>query len=78
MSTSCLVDLLDAVDAAISTITRLTELGPALDDGGPVYFPNAIELLALIDQQARHLERLSRQLAACVLPRPHMVEEDQP
>jgi hypothetical protein len=49
------------------SVRRLSELGPAIDDGSTVYFANAIELLALIEQHAGHLERLSTQLAGCVL-----------
>jgi hypothetical protein len=71
---STLHDLINSLDEAITTIQRLAEIGPALDDGGPVYFPNAIAVLALIAQQASHLEQLSQQLAQCVLPRPHAVE----
>jgi hypothetical protein len=65
---SQLHDLINAMDEAIITIQRLGELGPVIDESGPVLFPNAIALLALITQQAGHLERLSSQLAQCVLP----------
>jgi hypothetical protein len=67
--------LINGIDEAIATIRRLGELGPAID-GSPELLPDAIELLALITQQADHLERLSAQLARCLLPRP--VEEDRP
>jgi hypothetical protein len=69
--------LINSLDEAIATIKRLAEIGPALDDGGAIYFQNAIELLPLIAQYAGHVERLSTQLAQCVLPRPHPVEDDQ-
>jgi hypothetical protein len=71
---SCLSELIDAQDEAIATIQRLAELGPAID-GNPELFPNCIELLSLIAQQASHLERLSTQLARCVLPGPQRVKE---
>ena len=74
MSPCTLHDVINAMDEAISAIQRLAELGPVLDEGGSVYFPNAIELLSLICQQAGHLEKLSTQLARCVLPRPYAVE----
>jgi hypothetical protein len=64
---SNLVQLINAMDEAIATIPRLSELGPAIDDGSTVYFANAIELLALIEQHPGHLERLSTQLTGCVL-----------
>jgi hypothetical protein len=32
----------------------LADIGPALDEGGSVYFANSIEWLALITQQATH------------------------
>jgi hypothetical protein len=67
--------LINAQDEAIVTIQRLAELGPAIDEGGPGYFPNAIELLALITQQAAHLEQLSTQLTRCVLPVPQRLED---
>jgi hypothetical protein len=70
--------LLNAMDSSIATIKRLSEISPALDDGGSLYFPHRIELLVLIAQQASHLERLSGQLTRCVLPRPRRGEEDQP
>jgi hypothetical protein len=71
---STLHDVINAQDEAIATIQHLAELGAAIDDGSTLYFPHAIELLALIAQQAGHLEKLSTQLARCVLPRPHAVE----
>jgi hypothetical protein len=74
MSPCALHDVINAMDEAITTIQRLAELGPALDEGGSLYFPHALELLALISQQAGHLEKLSTQLAWCVLPRPQRVE----
>jgi hypothetical protein len=67
-------ELIDAIDVAVATILRLAELAPILDDGGPQYFPNAIELLGLIGQQANHVDKLSGQLARCVLSGPHAVE----
>jgi hypothetical protein len=60
--------LINALDEAISTITRLVELGPAID-GNPELFPNCIEVSSLIRQHAASLEHLSTQLARCVLPR---------
>ena len=63
---SNLHELLNAQDEAIATIIRLAKLGPAID-GNPELFPHCIELLRLIAQHAGHLERLSTQLAGCVL-----------
>jgi hypothetical protein len=62
MSPCTLHDVINAIDESITTIQHLAELGPA------------IELLALIAQQAAHVEKLSTQLARCVLPRPRAVE----
>ena len=75
---SNLQDLINALDEAIGTIQRLAELGPAIDEGGAVYFANCIEILSLITQQAGHLERLSTQLSRCVLPHGPVEVEDQP
>jgi hypothetical protein len=69
--------LINSADEAIATVRRLSELGPVID-GNPELFPNVIEILSLIGQQAGHLERLSEQLTRCVLPRPRRGEEDQP
>jgi hypothetical protein len=77
MSTD-LAEVVNAMEGVIASIRRLAELGPALDDGGPVYFPNAIAVLSLIDERAGHLERLASQLATCVFPKPHAIEEGQP
>jgi hypothetical protein len=74
MSPCTLHDVINAIDEAITTIQHLAELGAAIDDGSTLYFPHAIELLALIAQQAAHLEQLSTSLARCVLPRPRAVE----
>jgi hypothetical protein len=74
MSPCTLHDVINAMDEAIATIQRLAELRPVLDEGGYTYFPNAIELLSLICQQAGHLDKLSASLARCVLPRPYAVE----
>lgn len=68
-------DLINAIDESVATIARLAELGPVID-GNPELFPNCIELLALITQQAAHLERLSTQLSRLVLPGPRAVEGD--
>jgi hypothetical protein len=73
---SNLPDLFNSLDGALATITRLSELAPALD-GSPEYFANCIEILGLIEQQAAHAERISSQLAHLVLPRPRLTE-DQP
>jgi hypothetical protein len=70
MSPCTLHDVLNSMDEAIGTIQRLAELEPAINEAGPVLFPNAIQLLALITQQGAHLERLSTQLTQCVLPGP--------
>jgi hypothetical protein len=48
VANSSLHELINAMDEAIATILHLAEHGPALDDGGPVYFPNCIEILSLI------------------------------
>jgi hypothetical protein len=72
---SSLPDLINALDEAIITIQMLAELGPAIDEGGSIYFPHCIQLLSLIAQHANHLDRLSSQLALCVLPRPRSVED---
>jgi len=69
--------LINTLDESIATIRRLAELGPAMDEGGAVYFPNAIEILALITPQASHLEQLSAQLVRCVLPCPCRVEDER-
>jgi hypothetical protein len=74
---SHLHDLINALDEGISTIQRLAEIGPALDDGGSTYFPNAIEILSLIAREAGHLEKLSTQLANLILP-PRVIGEGQP
>ena len=74
MSPSTVHDLINAMDECIATTKHLAELGPALDEGGAIYWPHVIELLALIAQQAGHLEHLSVQLARGVLPRPRPVE----
>jgi hypothetical protein len=72
------MDVVNDVDETVATIRRLAELGPVIDDHGDAYFANVIELLALITQQAGHLEKLSSQLAHCVLgPRP-VPPEEQP
>jgi hypothetical protein len=72
MSPCTLHDLINAQDEAISTILTLAELGPLID-GNPEYFRHGIEILSLICREAGHLEKLSTQLARCVLPRPHAV-----
>jgi hypothetical protein len=74
---SCLSDLIDPQDEAIATIRRLAELGPALDEGGAVYFPNAVAILSLIAREAGHLEKLSTQFARCVLPGPQAVKGER-
>ena len=72
------MDLINAIDESLNTIQRLAELGPALDDGGAVYFHKAIANLALIARESAHLEKLRSQLARCVLPGPQCVVEGQP
>jgi hypothetical protein len=67
------MDLINAIDEAISTIQHLAKLGPLID-GNPEYFLHAIEILSLIAQQAGHLEKFSSQVARCVLPRLCVVE----
>jgi hypothetical protein len=69
---SNLHDTLNAMDEAIHTILKLAELGPVID-GNPDYFDHLIELLSLIAREAGDLNKLSDQLAHCVLPRPHAV-----
>lgn len=54
---------------------QLADIGPALDAGGSISFPNGLELLALITQQAGHVERRSAHWAGCVLPGPQRVED---
>jgi hypothetical protein len=71
------IDLINSLDASIATILRLAELGPAIDEGGAVYFANAVELLDLIAREAGHVEKLSTQLALLVCPRPHAVGDDE-
>jgi hypothetical protein len=56
----------------------LADIGPALDEGGSGYFANSIEWLALITQQATHVEQLSMPFARWVLPREPAAGEDQP
>jgi hypothetical protein len=64
-----LPDLINAEDEVIATIDHLAELGQVID-GNPELFANCIQLLSLIAQQAGHLEKLSTQLARCVVPGP--------
>jgi hypothetical protein len=75
MSPSTVADLVNAIDESLSTVKHLAELGPAIDDGSAQYFGHAVELLALIARESSHLEKLSTQLARCVLPLPHAVED---
>jgi hypothetical protein len=77
VANSSLHELINAMDEAIATILHLAEHGPALDDGGPVYFPNCIEILQPHHQHAGPLEKLSRQLSTSVLPRPPVVENQR-
>jgi hypothetical protein len=69
------MDLINAMDEAVATILRLSELGPAIDSN-PELFPNCIELLSLIAREAGHLEKLSTQLSHRILPSPHVIGED--
>jgi hypothetical protein len=74
MSSCTVPDLMNAIDEAITTIQHLAELAQVFDEGESQYFPHAIELLSLIAREAAHVEKLSTQLARCVLPRPHALE----
>jgi hypothetical protein len=66
----CAMDLLNSLDESLSTIARLSQLGGLLDDGGEQYFANCIEILAIINREVGHAEKLSTQLVACVRPTP--------
>jgi hypothetical protein len=68
------MDVINAIDEAISTVKHLAELGPLID-GNPEYFRHGIEILNLICREAGHLEKLSSQLAHCVLPGPQRLKE---
>jgi hypothetical protein len=71
-SSPCLMDVINALDEANATVTRLAELG-AVIDGNESYFPHLIEVLAIIAQQSAHIDKLLSQLATAVLPRPRAV-----
>lgn len=71
------MNLINAIDDAISTIQHLAELGPLID-GNPEYFRHGIEILSLVCREAGHLEKLSSQLTTCILPRPRAVEGGHP
>jgi hypothetical protein len=66
MTIDSMMKHLNEIDTHLDTITRLCELGPLLEDGGPQYFRHAITLLALVGECTGEIARYEANLVAQV------------